>query len=289
MSLYEAAFAVVIATTPPVRRTRALLAITVVAGFASSIFFPLTALLLAHFGWRHTLLALAGLLALVAIPIHALVVPRHAQPAAHRGDDRTGEPGLVGHVLRERRFWQVTGAFVVVASANSSLGILLVTYLIRSGHPPTTAATLAGLLGVLSVTGRVLATGVADRVGMPAVVCGVFAIQAAGVIALPWLGRSTAGAGICVAAYGLGFGVSTIARPAILAETYGTRRYATIAATMAVPVTTAMAFAPLGAAALPPDVFVTVAGGLCLCGAVLLGWALHPLRRVEAVRPGAPA
>ena len=37
------------------------------------------------------------------------------------------------------------------------------------------------------------------------------------------------------------------------------------------------------------DVFVTAAGGLCLCGAVLLGWALHPLRRVEAVRPGAPA
>ncbi|MBX6723181.1 MAG: MFS transporter, partial [Dactylosporangium sp.] len=47
MSLYEAAFSVLLATTDPARRDSALLTVTIVAGFASSIFFPLT-------GWLTT-------------------------------------------------------------------------------------------------------------------------------------------------------------------------------------------------------------------------------------------
>ncbi len=54
-TLYEAAFPVVIATIRPSDRDRALLAITIVAGFASSIFFPATGLLLERLGWRSTL------------------------------------------------------------------------------------------------------------------------------------------------------------------------------------------------------------------------------------------
>src|SRR6185369_1924818 len=74
-SLYEAAFPVVIAASRPADRDRALVAVTIVAGFASSIFFPLTGALLAHLGWRPALLVLAGLLAAVTVPIHQWVVP----------------------------------------------------------------------------------------------------------------------------------------------------------------------------------------------------------------------
>src|SRR5919112_575831 len=45
-------------------------------GFASTVFIPLTHLLIAHYGWRGTLLILAGLnLLLCAVP-HALSIPR---------------------------------------------------------------------------------------------------------------------------------------------------------------------------------------------------------------------
>jgi len=64
--------------------------------------------------------------------------------------------------------------------------------------------------------------------GMARVTAVVFAVQAVGLIALPYLGRTTAGAAACVIAFGLGFGVGTIARPAIVADRYGTARYATI-------------------------------------------------------------
>ena len=50
--------------------------------------------------------------------------------------------------------------------------------------------------------------------------------------------------------FGLGFGVATIARPVLLAERYDTRRYATLAGVLVVPMTIAKAAAPLGAAVL---------------------------------------
>jgi hypothetical protein len=53
MAFYEAAFAVVVAWHSNARaRANALLAVTVVAGFASSIFLPLTGALVDRYGWR---------------------------------------------------------------------------------------------------------------------------------------------------------------------------------------------------------------------------------------------
>jgi predicted MFS family arabinose efflux permease len=66
----------------------------------------------------------------------------------------------------------------------------------------------------LSVTGRLVSTGLASRHGMIAVTAAVFAAQAAGVAALPFLARSALGAVACVIAVGVGFGVATIVRPA---------------------------------------------------------------------------
>jgi hypothetical protein len=50
-----------------------------------------------------------------------------------------------------------------------------------------------------------------------------------------------------VVAFGLGFGVGTIAKPVLLADRYDTRQYATIAGLLVVPMTIAKATAPLAA------------------------------------------
>jgi hypothetical protein len=150
-------------------------------------------------------------------------------------------------------------AFVVHGAAISAMGVLLVTYLRN-----------AGLLGVLSVTGRLVTTGLSKRYSMLTITAAVFTVQAFGAAGLPFLASSLAGAAACVIAFGLGFGVATIARPAILAARYGTARYATIAAAMTVPVTLSKATAPLGAALLPPNMFVTIAVLACLISSVLL-------------------
>jgi hypothetical protein len=77
----------------------------------------------------------------------------------------------------------------------------------------------------------------------------MFLIQATAAACLPLAGHTRLGAIGCVLAFGLGFGVASIARPAILADRYGTTAYATIAGILAVPLTIAKALAPLAAAA----------------------------------------
>jgi hypothetical protein len=65
---------------------------------------------------------------------------------------------------------------------------------------------------------------------------------------LPLVGRHIAGAVVCLGLFGLGFGVASIATPAILLDRYGATGYATIAGTLATSVIIARASAPLGGA-----------------------------------------
>jgi hypothetical protein len=82
------------------------------------------------------------------------------------------------------------------------------------------------------------------------VVAVVFAVQGVAAASLPLVGRDAVAAVIGVIGFGLGFGVATIARPVLLADRYDTRRYATIAGLLVLPMTLAKATAPLAAAAL---------------------------------------
>jgi predicted MFS family arabinose efflux permease len=254
MVLYEPAFAVIVTRFDPVRRPPALLAVTVVAGFASSIFLPLAGVLNAHLGWRHAVGVLAAILAAATIPLHFLALPRGGTPARAGSAGRrvhraaTVRAAVLRGALRDRGFWLLVVAFVAHGGAVSVIAVHLVAYLTILGHSPAFAATVAGLLGVLSVAGRLVTTGLRRRQATTTVTAAVFAVQAAAIAVLPLVGRSSAGAVTCVVLFGLGFGVSTIARPALLADRYDTAAYATLAGTLALPATIAKAGAPLAAA-----------------------------------------
>ncbi|MFI6320080.1 MFS transporter [Nonomuraea sp. NPDC050556] len=283
MVLYEAAFAVIVAWFSPARRSGALLAVTVVAGFASSIFLPLTGFLVASYGWRQALVLLAVGYGVVSVPLHAFAVRSRTSP---RLSPR------VGPALRERPFWLLAAAFLSQTGAVAVMGVLLVTYLIALGHSPVFAASVAGLLGVLSVTGRVLTTGLQTRWPIALITAAVFTLQATAAVLLPLVGSSVPGAVVSVVLFGLGFGVATIARPALLASRYGTAAYASISGALALPITVAKALAPLAAAAV-----AQVAGYPAVMAAVALSCVLGALALVvyersavgEPADPPAPA
>jgi MFS family permease len=124
--------------------------------------------------------------------------------------------------------------------------------------------------------GRVLMTaGLHRRYRITTVVAGIFAVQAVAAAALPVAGRHPVTTVAAVAAFGLGFGVGSIAKPVLLAERYDTRRYATIAGVLVVPMTVAKAAAPLAAGRLHTatggyrDVFLATAAVCVLAGASL--------------------
>jgi MFS family permease len=297
MALYDAATAVVVSWFDPQRRARAVLAMIVVAGFASTIFMPLTGLLNQRYGWRTTLLILAALYGLVAVPLHALVVRRPPRRPAPRREDAARRRRLARVAMRDSRFWCLAGAFVAHAAAMSTMTVHLVGYLVTKGHPATFAATVAGLLGVLSVTGRLLLTAARQRIPLSTVVAVVFTVQAAAALGLLLAGGSRLGAVIGVTSFGIGFGVHSLAGPALLADRYGTTAYASIAGALAAPVTLAKAAAPLTAAALYTTtgsylpVLVTVAG-LCLlaaAGMLTRAGTPAPIDQAVAARPSRTA
>ncbi|TCC30692.1 MFS transporter [Kribbella speibonae] len=271
MVLYEPAFAVVVAVTDPQRRRKALLGITLVAGFASSIFIPLTGQLVARLGWRTALVVLAVLLAGVTIPLHGVAL-RHAGSSGRH--DRRSRARSPGRVLRDPAFWLLAATFVLHGAALAVIAVHLVLYLISLGHPAALAATLAGLLGLLSVTGRVVSTLSSRWLPMATIAAVIFVAQGAALSLLPVVGRSVAGAVGCLVVFGLGFGIASIATPAILLDRYGANGYGTIAGTLAAPVLVAKASAPLGGAVLAAAagyrVLVTLVAAVCVLAGVLL-------------------
>jgi predicted MFS family arabinose efflux permease len=273
MVLYEPAFAVIVSWFDATRRSKALLAVTLVAGFASAIFLPLAGALVDRYGWRTALLILAALHGVITVPLHALVV-RRAPGATSTGltHGRGDRDTVVRAATRDVRFWAMAAAFVAHGAAMSAMTFHLVGLLTDAGHATTFAATVAGLLGVLSVTGRLVLTGAQRRIRITTVVAAIFAVQAVAALSLPLIGAGRVGAVAGVVAFGLGFGVASLAAPALLADRYGTLAYATIAGILATPITLARAGAPLGAAALLtvggyPTVVATI-GAACLLAAV---------------------
>ncbi|GIH18486.1 MFS transporter [Rugosimonospora africana] len=292
--LYEAAFAVVI-TWFRERRATALLAVTVVAGFASSIFLPLTGHLVDRYGWRDAILVLAAIHAAVTIPGHLLVrrpprsVTGDREPAGRRkranrsADDGQRRRRIVSTAVHDPGYWALAVAFVCSNAAVAAASVHLVAYLTELGHTPQFAATTAGLLGILSVTGRLATTATIRRASPATATAAMFFVQAVAAACLPVVGHGNLGAVVSVLGIGLGFGVSTIARPAILADRYGTAAYATISGILAVPLTVAKALAPLVAAAIRDATgdYLWVAEGIAgMC--VVAGVALLAVRRLDA-------
>ncbi|NUP47090.1 MAG: MFS transporter [Catenulispora sp.] len=297
--LYEAAFPVVVSWFDAANRARALLAVTVVAGFASSIFLPLAGVLNDSVGWRDAIAILAVVHGAATVPLHILIrrpptrsAPAPTAPTAPAAPTAPTAPATptadraetIRRALRDGVFWLLAGSFVAQSCAVSAVSVLLVTMLRELGHSPGFAATISGLLGVLSVTGRLATTAAGRRWSVGGVTGATFVVQAAGAALLPVAGHSTLGAIACVLAFGLGFGVSTIARPAMLADRYGTTAYATLAAAWNVPLILVKALAPLATVALWHTAGLTTAldtaAVCCLLGAIGLVFS-------EQIRPAA--
>jgi sugar phosphate permease len=257
--LYEPAFAVVVRWFAA-DRARALLTVTVVAGFASTVFLPLSEALIRAVGWRDALLLLALILAVTTVLPHALVLRRDPadlglhpdgasvtppQPVATH--DRLGR--TIARAAVDRRFRLLTVAFAANALAVVVVAVHLVPFLRELGHPAMVAATAAGCLGALSVTGRLLVTVAARDRPTGHVVAVAFGAQALGGVVLLLAGGTLPGAVAFVLLFGVGFGVGTIARPAMLAEAYGTVSYATLSALLGVALTAARTVGPLAAGA----------------------------------------
>ena len=189
-TLYAPAFAAVTGWSggDAVRRVRSLTAITLVAGLASTVFAPLTAVLLSGLGWRRTYLVLAVVL-LLTVPLHAWGLRPAWTPTAtsvrartSRSDVAAGTPQASDDV-DPRGFALLVVAMALAGFAVYAVVINLVPLLTDNGLTTTQAAAALGVGGVGQVVGRRFYGPVLSRLGPTArtttTIAGVVATTAA--------------------------------------------------------------------------------------------------------------
>jgi MFS family permease len=292
--LYDPAFALVAAWFHRFR-ARALTILTFIAGFASVIFVPLAQWLVQHQGWRMALVTLALLLAIITIPLHALVLRRRpedlglapdgiAAPASAPITSSPLEASISTQAaLREGAFWWIAIAFALATLVVGAITVHLVPYLIDQGYSASFAAGSVGFIGIMALPGRLVFTLLGERLPRHAVTAVIFLLQA---VALPilLLVPGIAGISCFVVLFGAGFGAITPARAALVADHYGSAYYARINSVLGLFVTGARGLAPVAAGIVYdflgsyPPIFWTLAGlSLIAAGAILLARSPHTL------------
>jgi len=276
-TLYEPAFAVVVSWFRQ-GRDRALLTVTLVAGFASTIFMPIEAWLLTRVGWRMALTMLGVVLAVVTIPIHALVLRRSPAAAPVRAADGA-TPAVSGLTLRQASrtlvFWVLASAFFLSNFSTAAVSVHLIPYLADRGYSATLAASIIGWMGAMQVPGRMLFVPISLWLGARWMVASVFFGQAVGMGQLPFI--TLIGTALpFIVVMGASNGMSTLSRATSLAQIFGARHYGAISGAVALGANGARAIGPVGASLLLlglgayPRVFWVLAASLVLASLSVL-------------------
>ena len=268
--LYPPAFAA-LTRWGGLRRLGALTALTLVAGFASTVFAPLAAWLESSMGWRSTYLILAVVLAIVTIPLHwwGLDHPWHG---AQRQDSADVDNARA--ITRTAPFIMLAvvmtiGSFVIYGAV-----INLVPMLVEQGLTTSQAAIALAFGGAGQVAGR-LGYSRLDRwssvAGRAAFVLGlaaastVFLAVSASTFLLALVGSAIAG---------VARGLLTLIQATSVTDRWGIEHFGRLNGILGAPVMLAAAVAPFGGAALAEmsggfqEAFVLLAA-LCGVAAVL--------------------
>lgn len=279
-TLYEPAFAVIAAWFRHNRGT-AMAVVTFVAGFASTIFVPLTDALLVAYGWRQAVLILGAILGAITIPLHGLVLRR--RPAdlglALDGESpaeqpRPPQPIALRQVLRSRYFWILTAGFAFSTFSLYAIRFHIIPLLISVGIHASSAAIASGAIGVMQVLGRLFFAPIERRVSSKTMALGVFALAAVA-LAIPLFSTSGVWLLLFVSLFGMAIGTHTLTRPLMVADSYAAAYFGRINSVMVIFVTAAITAAPFAAGVLfdlsgsyqPVLLLMT---GFCLLAVVLI-------------------
>ncbi len=214
-TLYEPAFVIVgRAYDDPAERLRALAAVTLFGGLASTAFLPGTAFLVSALGWRGAVLALAGLLVMSA-GITRMFVSRLIRAARGTSSIKRAAPRAADGEGDPVRFLFVVASFALASLASAGFAANLAPALGERGASPATAALLGGLMGVMQLPGRaLLMTGA--FAGSPArLVAASLFLLAIGLGAVAVAPSMLVVAGGMMT-FALGAGVTTLVRPHLI-------------------------------------------------------------------------
>ncbi|MCF4126796.1 MFS transporter [Methylobacterium sp. SyP6R] len=223
----------------------AITALTLWGGFASTVCWPLSALLVAQIGWRGACLAYAGLHLLVTLPLVLGFIPSTpALPAT--AETRAAAAGPLS--ARERRAFRLFAGVLVLGGAIMSLvSVHLVTLLQARGVALASAVSYGALIGPAQVGARIVEMAFKGRHHPLWTLIAAFGLVALG---LALLAADVPGLGVWLVLYGGGNGISSIARGTVPLALFGPERYPLLVGRLARPGLIAQALAPPAGAVL---------------------------------------
>jgi MFS family permease len=216
--LYDPAFAT-LSQHAGTRYRRAVTALTLFGGFASTVFWPLSHLLLEAWGWRATLGIYAAMHLFICLPIHLLFVPRRSHLT--QGDAAALGAGDASPGFRDARLKWLTGSFAIATFVFGVIAVHLITLLTEAGLTAAQAVSVSMLVGPMQVAGRVVEMGISRRVRAATVGLAAFVLMLLALLALLSVHGFGVAAILFVTAYGCGNGVLTIVKGTTPAELFG--------------------------------------------------------------------
>lgn len=264
-------------------RVKALTAITLVGGLASTVFAPLTALLVSQLGWRQTYLVLALVLC-ATIPAHWwglghpwLVAPYHDAGSADVGTDG----GRRSAVVRRSEFVQLAAALTLGGFCIYAVVVNLVPLLVENGLTTGEAAVALGIGGAGQVAGRLVYGPVLTAIGVRKRTIVVLLAASLTTVALATVRDPLAMVVTVSFAAGTARGVFTLIQATAVTDRWGTAGYGARSSVLSGSVHAAAAFAPWACAATAALLHSYSAAFVLLAGLAALAALLVP-----AVRPG---
>lgn len=237
------------------KASRGLAVAIVLSGSGLATFFvPIIAhTLVQNYGWRTGYLGLSMIWALLSLPFLVLFFWGSAPApgaAANKASAIPAElrPGLsVREGFASPTFYKLLFAAFGSIFGGVALVLNLVPVLVSSGVQTGTAATVAGLIGISTIIGRVMGGWLSDRMSAKVIAAGS-TIAAAGLpVALLLFPGSVGGAIFGVLAYGFAGGAKMGALAYLASRHLGERSFGTLYGTINAIIALAVGIAPLAA------------------------------------------
>lgn len=266
--LYDAAFATLGGIYGREARS-AIAMLTLWGGFASTICWPLSALMIEHLGWRGACMAYAAIQLGLCLPLILFVLPGNGRAAPKLA--ASGDAGVQLSPLERRAYLTMMGIMVLAGLAVTILSVHLLTLLQDRGLSLAEAVALGALIGPAQVMARLIEMTSGGRHHPIWTLVGAAGLSAVGLVMLA-LGVPLVGAAIFL--YAAGNGIFSIARGALPLTLFGPERYGPVMGRLARPGLMAQAIAPTVGAVLHlaggANLVLTVLATLALANIILV-------------------
>jgi predicted MFS family arabinose efflux permease len=285
--LYEAAFASLVRIYRSDARS-AITGITLIAGFASTVGWPISTALEGWIGWRGTCWAWAGLHLVIGLPLNLWLPQRdlrgsplevHAPQAPPVSGPATAPAMAAPSPVPRSTAYLLALVFAITWFMSTAMAAHLPALLAHSGAGAATVVLAGAMMGPAQVVGRLLEFGLLRHVHPLQSARLAAALHPVGAVALVLAGAPAA-IGFALL-HGAGNGVLTIAKGTLPLALFGPQAYGERQGLLMVPARLAQALAPwlfgLAFARWGADaLWLSVVLGSVSCIAL---WRLAPLQR----------